>query len=272
MYCQELCETAGENVTATKHSPPPGRPRPSSSKKEFDPSDRRSLCETLKDVLAMANSGGGVIVVGVDGQGRPTGKDVKQPLDTDPADLANKPTAFTGRDFDALERADSEEREDLVRRRPRPRQSTSVPPARALGRRPVAAAARLNPEVYVHVYAHADTRPGLTGNAALGDDGGMVSRDLLRLKPETRRRAWRLFKVILDVYKHRPEAIGTVERVLGALEAPPGRPARRSGGAVAPDDSGDREGRNGEGVPLGPPLLVGHAAPASSPRRTRLPR
>jgi predicted HTH transcriptional regulator len=45
-------------------------------KKEFDPSDRRSLCETLKDVLAMANSGGGILVVGVDGQGRPTGGDV----------------------------------------------------------------------------------------------------------------------------------------------------------------------------------------------------
>lgn len=26
-------------------------------KEEFDPSDRRSLCETLKDVLAMANTG-----------------------------------------------------------------------------------------------------------------------------------------------------------------------------------------------------------------------
>ena len=27
-------------------------------KEEFDPSERRSLCETLRDVLAMANSGG----------------------------------------------------------------------------------------------------------------------------------------------------------------------------------------------------------------------
>jgi hypothetical protein len=71
-------------------------------KEEFDPSDRRSLCETLKDVLAMANSGGGVIVVGVDGQGRPTGGDVSRLLDTDPADLANKLAAFTGRGFDAL--------------------------------------------------------------------------------------------------------------------------------------------------------------------------
>jgi hypothetical protein len=71
-------------------------------KEEFDPADRRSLCETLKDVLAMANSGGGVILVGVDGQGRPTGGDVRRLLDTDPADLANKLAAFTGRDFDGL--------------------------------------------------------------------------------------------------------------------------------------------------------------------------
>ena len=43
-----------------------------------------------------------MIVVGVDGQGRPIGGDVRPLLDADPADLANKLTAFTGRDFDAL--------------------------------------------------------------------------------------------------------------------------------------------------------------------------
>lgn len=71
-------------------------------KEGFDPSDRRSLCETLKDILALANSGGGVIVVGVDNTGRPVGGDVKRLLDTDPADLVNKIVAFTGRNFDAL--------------------------------------------------------------------------------------------------------------------------------------------------------------------------
>jgi hypothetical protein len=71
-------------------------------KEEFDPSDRRSLCETVKDVLALANSSGGVIVVGVDGQGRPTGQDVRRLLDTDPADLVNKVSAYMGVPFDAL--------------------------------------------------------------------------------------------------------------------------------------------------------------------------
>ncbi len=71
-------------------------------KESFDPADRRSLCETLKDILALANSGGGVIVVGVDNTGHPVGGDVKPLLDTDPADLMNKITAFIGRDFDAL--------------------------------------------------------------------------------------------------------------------------------------------------------------------------
>ncbi len=71
-------------------------------KESFDPADRRSLCETLKDILALANSSGGVIVVGVDNIGCPVGGDVKPLLDADPADLMNKITAFTGRDFDAL--------------------------------------------------------------------------------------------------------------------------------------------------------------------------
>lgn len=71
-------------------------------KESLDPADRRSFCETLKDILALANSGGGIIVVAVDSTGRPVGTDVKPLLDTDPADLMNKIAAFTGRDFDAV--------------------------------------------------------------------------------------------------------------------------------------------------------------------------
>ena len=46
----------------------------------------------------------------------------------------------------------------------------------------------------------------------------MVTQQLSRLKPESRRRAWRLFRIIVDVYRHQPEAVGTLERVVGALE------------------------------------------------------
>ena len=72
-------------------------------KTSFDPSNRRDLCEVLKDVLAFANSEGGVIVVGLDDSGEPTGSDVHPLLRTDPADLANKLTAYTGRHFEGLE-------------------------------------------------------------------------------------------------------------------------------------------------------------------------
>lgn len=71
-------------------------------KEGFDPADRRSLCETLKDILALANSGGGVMVIGVDNTGRPVGGDIKPLIDTDPADLTNKIAGYTGRDFEAL--------------------------------------------------------------------------------------------------------------------------------------------------------------------------
>src|SRR5262245_59558053 len=71
-------------------------------KESFDPSDRRSFCETLKDILALANSGGRVIVIGVDNTGRPVDGHVKGLIDTDPADLTNKIGAYTGFDFDAL--------------------------------------------------------------------------------------------------------------------------------------------------------------------------
>ena len=57
----------------------------------------------------------------------------------------------------------------------------------------------------------------MTGNAALGDHGGMVSRDLLRLKPAARRRAWRLLRIVLDVYRRAPERVATLERVVEAF-------------------------------------------------------
>jgi predicted HTH transcriptional regulator len=71
-------------------------------KETFNPADSSSLCETIKDILALANTGGGVIVVGVDNTGMPTGADVKPLLDADPADLSNKITKYTGLHFDEL--------------------------------------------------------------------------------------------------------------------------------------------------------------------------
>lgn len=69
-------------------------------KTQFDPSDRRQLCEVLKDIFALSNSGGGVVVVGVDDLGQPNGLSVESLLRTDPADLANKIAAYSGRHYD----------------------------------------------------------------------------------------------------------------------------------------------------------------------------
>lgn len=60
-------------------------------------------CELLKDVVAIANSGGGVVVVGLDDTGTATGWDPTLLLGVDPADLTNKFSKYLGEDFDAFE-------------------------------------------------------------------------------------------------------------------------------------------------------------------------
>lgn len=40
-------------------------------KKEFDPRSPRDWCELLKDIAAIANSGGGFIIFGADSRGFP---------------------------------------------------------------------------------------------------------------------------------------------------------------------------------------------------------
>ena len=43
-------------------------------KSEFDPSSSENWCEILKDVVAISNSGGGLIGFGLDSHGCPTGR------------------------------------------------------------------------------------------------------------------------------------------------------------------------------------------------------
>ena len=54
-------------------------------KQEFDPSSHQDWCEVIKDVVAIANSGGGVIVFGLDNVGTPTGISVDAIARIDPA-------------------------------------------------------------------------------------------------------------------------------------------------------------------------------------------
>jgi predicted HTH transcriptional regulator len=60
-------------------------------------------CEIIKDIAAIANSGGGVIVFGVDNNGNPTGDDVNCILKLDPATITNKISTYIGTQFSDFE-------------------------------------------------------------------------------------------------------------------------------------------------------------------------
>lgn len=65
-------------------------------KRRFDPSSTGAWCEIVKDIVAIANSGGGVIVFGLDDHGDTTGDSTQSILNIDPADSANRVFRYTG--------------------------------------------------------------------------------------------------------------------------------------------------------------------------------
>src|SRR3989442_1347094 len=77
-------------------------------KGEFSPETPGSWCELVKDIVAIANSGGGVIVVGVDDAGCPTGWDPAPLLSLDPAEVVNAIAQHVGEQLDELEIAEAE--------------------------------------------------------------------------------------------------------------------------------------------------------------------
>lgn len=68
----------------------------------FDPSAAQDWCELLKDIVAMANSGGGLIVFGVNDDGSPATGDLKPVLAVDPATIADKIKRYTDQHFDGF--------------------------------------------------------------------------------------------------------------------------------------------------------------------------
>ncbi len=72
-------------------------------KREFDSASTAAWCELIKDVVAFANSGGGVIVVGVNNDGTSSGADVSAILGLDVADITNKVFSYTGYQFADIE-------------------------------------------------------------------------------------------------------------------------------------------------------------------------
>lgn len=70
-------------------------------KRAFDPDSLSDWCEVLKDLAAMANSGGGHIIIGVNNDGSTPGDPtVAKVLALDPAKLTDKMLSYTGTQFD----------------------------------------------------------------------------------------------------------------------------------------------------------------------------
>lgn len=59
-------------------------------KRGFDPTSPGEWCEIIKDIVALANSGGGIILFGLDNTGKPTGESVEHIGREDPADIVNR--------------------------------------------------------------------------------------------------------------------------------------------------------------------------------------
>ena len=72
----------------------------------FDINSRKDWCEIVKNSVAMANSGGGIILIGAGDDGMPSGSDVTPVLDIDPAVLANMIASYTGERFSGFKIAE----------------------------------------------------------------------------------------------------------------------------------------------------------------------
>lgn len=68
-------------------------------KREFDPASPGEWCEIVKDIVAMANSGGGFIVIGLENDGSPSSAELEAVLALDPATLTDKIRRYTGVQF-----------------------------------------------------------------------------------------------------------------------------------------------------------------------------
>ena len=72
----------------------------------FDINSRKDWCEIVKNSVAMANSGGGIILIGAGDDGTPSGSDVTPVLDIDPAVLADMIASYTGERFSGFKIAE----------------------------------------------------------------------------------------------------------------------------------------------------------------------
>jgi Putative DNA-binding domain len=72
-------------------------------KSKFEVADASDWLEIIKDIAAIANSGGGTILIGINDDGTPSGADVAGALAIDPADLTNRIHTYTSTHFHGFE-------------------------------------------------------------------------------------------------------------------------------------------------------------------------
>jgi hypothetical protein len=72
-------------------------------KRSFDPTENGEWVELIKDFVAMANSGGGAVIIGVNNDGRRSGSDLTAVLRLDPAKITDKLARYTGEHFSDFE-------------------------------------------------------------------------------------------------------------------------------------------------------------------------
>lgn len=68
-------------------------------KETLDTGSPQDWCEVIKDIVAIANSGGGIILVGVHNTGSPVDSDITGLLSLDPAAVADKIFSYTSTSF-----------------------------------------------------------------------------------------------------------------------------------------------------------------------------
>lgn len=72
-------------------------------KEMFDIDSPGDWCEIIKDIVAIANSGGGILVFGCKSDGTPTGYDFKKIINLDPAIITDKIQKYTNIQFNDFE-------------------------------------------------------------------------------------------------------------------------------------------------------------------------
>jgi hypothetical protein len=68
-------------------------------KEKFDINQLQDWCEIIKDIVAIANSGGGGILIGIKDDGTPSGWDATPLLNLDPAQITDKIAKYTGEQY-----------------------------------------------------------------------------------------------------------------------------------------------------------------------------